>query len=57
MAGANWMLETEEKKKAFMKYSYDVKSLYALCTGALSQELKDEILFFVCLLHLFSHYM
>ena len=29
MAGANWMLETEEKKKAFMKYSYDVKSLYA----------------------------
>lgn len=47
MAGANWMLETEEKKKAFMKYSYDVKSLYALCTGALSQELKDEILFFI----------
>ena len=43
MAGANWMLETEEKKKAFMKYSYDVKSLYALCTGALSQKLKDEI--------------
>ena len=47
MAGANWMLETEEKKKEFMKYSYDVKSLYALCTGALSQELKDEILFFI----------
>lgn len=47
MAGANWMLETEEKKKAFMKYSYDVKSLYALCTGALSQKLKDEILFFI----------
>lgn len=47
MAGANWMLKTEEKKKAFMKYSYDVKSLYALCTGALSQELKDEILFFI----------
>lgn len=47
MAGANWMLETEEKKKAFMKYSYDVKSLYALCTGALSQELKDERLFFI----------
>lgn len=47
MAGANWMLETEEKKKAFMKYSYDVKSLYVLCTGALLQELKDEILFFI----------
>ena len=47
MAGANLMLKTEEIKKAFMKYSYDVKSLYALCTGALSQELKDEILFFI----------
>ena len=47
MAGANWMLETEEKKNAFMKYSYDVKSLYSLCTGVLSQELKDEILFFI----------
>ena len=47
MAGANWILETEEKKNAFMKYSYDVKSLYSLCTGVLSQELKDEILFFI----------
>ncbi len=47
MAGANWILETEEKKKAFMRYSYDVKSLYSLCTGVLSQQLKDEILFFI----------
>lgn len=47
MAGANWMLKTEETKNAFMKYSYDVKSLYALCAGKLSQELKDEILFFI----------
>ena len=47
MAGANWILETEDKKNAFMKYSYDVKSLYSLCTGVLSQELKDEILFFI----------
>lgn len=47
MAGADWMLKTEEKRKEFMKYSYDVKSLYALCTGTLSQELKDEILFFI----------
>jgi len=47
MAGANWMLKTEEIKKTFMRYSYDVKSLYALCTGALSQELKDEVLFFI----------
>ena len=47
MAGANWILETEDKKNAFMKYSYDVKSLYSLCTGVLSQELKDELLFFI----------
>ena len=47
MAGANWMLKTEETRAAFMRYSYDVKSLYALCTGLLSQELKDEILFFI----------
>ena len=47
MAGANWMLKTEEIKKAFMRYSYDVKSLYSLCTGELSQEIKDEILFFI----------
>lgn len=47
MAGADWMLKTEETKKAFMRYSYDIKSLYALCTGAISQDLKDEILFFV----------
>lgn len=46
-AGANWILETDEKNKRFMKYSYDVKSLYSLCTGALTQELKNEILFFI----------
>ena len=47
MAGANWMLKTEEIRKAFMRYSYDVKSLYSLCTGELTQEIKDEILFFI----------
>ena len=47
MAGANWILETETIKKSFMKYSYDVKSLYSLCTGTISQEMKDEILFFI----------
>ena len=47
MAGANWMLKTDEIRKAFMRYSYDVKSLYSLCTGELSKEIKDEILFFV----------
>lgn len=47
MAGADWVLKTEETKNAFMRYSYDIKSLYALCTGTISQELKDEILFFI----------
>ncbi len=47
MAGSNWILKTEETKKVFMKYSYDVKSLYSLCAGILSQEVKDEILFFI----------
>ena len=47
MAGADWMLKTDEIRKSFMKYSHDVKSLYALCTGAISQELKDEVLFFI----------
>lgn len=46
-AGANWILKTEDAQKRFMKYSYDVKSLYSLCAGELSQEIKDEILFFV----------
>ena len=47
MAGADWILKTDEKKKEFMQYSYDMKSLYALCTGMLSQEIKDEVLFFI----------
>lgn len=47
MAGSNWILKTEETKKLFMRYSYDVKSLYSLCVGILSQEIKDEILFFI----------
>jgi len=46
-AGSNWILKTEDTQKRFMKYSYDVKSLYSLCAGELSQEIKDEILFFV----------
>ena len=46
-AGANWILKTEDTQKRFMKYSYDVKSLYSLCVGELLQEIKDEILFFV----------
>lgn len=46
-AGANWILETEEKNKRFMKNAYDVKSLYSLCTGILSQDVKNEVLFFI----------
>ena len=47
MSGADYMMHTEEMKKAFLKYSYDVKSLYSLCTGALTKEIKDEILYFI----------
>ena len=47
MAGADWILRDEKIKKEFLKYSYDCKSLYSLCAGELSQEIKDEILFFV----------
>ena len=46
MAGANWVLKTDRIKKEFMKYSYDCKSLYALCAGELEQTVKDEVLFF-----------
>lgn len=46
MAGANWVLKTDKTKKEFMKYSYDCKSLYALCAGELEQNVKDEVLFF-----------
>ncbi len=47
MSGADWILKTDESRKTFMKYSYDVKSLYSLCAGVISQEMKDEILFFI----------
>ena len=46
MAAANWILKTEQIKKEFMKYSYDCKSLYALCAGELESKVKDEVLFF-----------
>ena len=43
--GANYILETEESKKRFLKYSYDIKGLYSVCTGELSKEYKDEVLY------------
>ena len=47
VAGAEWMMQTDEKKKRFLKNSSDVKSLYSLCANSLSKEIKDEILFFI----------
>jgi len=47
MAGADWVLKDEKTKKEFLKYSYDCKNLYSLCAGELTQEIKDEILFFI----------
>lgn len=43
--GANYILETEENKKRFMRYSYDVKGLYSVSAGDLEKKCKDEILY------------
>lgn len=45
--GTNFILETEESKKRFMRYSYDVKGLYSICTGKLDKNFKDEILYII----------
>ena len=45
--GANFILETEESKKRFMRYSYDIKGLYSICTGQLDRSLKEEILYII----------
>ena len=45
--GANFILETEESKKRFMRYSYDIKGLYSICTGQLDNYLKEEILYII----------
>jgi len=45
--GANFILETEESKKRFMRYSYDVKGLYSICTGKLDKIFKEEILYII----------
>ena len=45
--GANHILYTEIRKKQFMKYCYDVKNLYSLCTGILDEKQKEEILYFI----------
>lgn len=43
--GANYILETEENKKRFLRYSYDVKGLYSVCTGELNNAYKEEVLY------------
>lgn len=45
--GTNFILETEESKMRFMRYSYDVKGLYSICTGKLDKNFKDEILYII----------
>lgn len=43
--GANYILETEDNKKRFLRYSYDVKGLYSICTGELNNAYKEEVLY------------
>lgn len=43
--GANYILETEDSKKRFLRYSYDIKGLYSVCTGELNKAYKEEVLY------------
>ena len=43
--GANYILETEDSKKRFLRYSSDVKGLYSVCTGELDWNYKNEVLY------------
>lgn len=45
--GANLMLSSEDTRKRYMKHAQDVKNLYTLCNGVLSQEIKDKCLFII----------
>lgn len=45
--GANLMLSSEDNRKRYMKHAQDVKNLYTLCNGVLSQEIKDKCLFII----------
>ncbi len=45
--GANVMLATENSKKKFMDYSYDVKKLYTLCSGVIEDDVKEKCFFIV----------
>ncbi|HHX69735.1 MAG TPA: DUF3387 domain-containing protein [Gallicola sp.] len=43
--GANYILRTEDIKKRYLRLSSDVKGLYSVCTGNLTSEYKDEVLY------------
>lgn len=43
--GANYILRTEEIKKRYLRHSSDVKGLYSVCTGNLTSEYKEEVLY------------
>lgn len=45
--GANLMLATEDTKRRYMKHSQDVKNLYTLCNGVVSNIIKDKCLFII----------
>lgn len=45
--GANFILAREERKKRFLRYSYDIKRLYSVCTGNVEEQYKDEILYVI----------
>ena len=44
---ANNVLESEDKKKRFMKHSLDVKNLYTMCNGVIDKETKEKSLFII----------
>lgn len=43
--GANHILYSEDSKKRFMRYAYDIKGLYSICTGGLDESYKEEVLY------------
>ena len=45
--GANFILETEERRKLFQKCSSDVKNLYSITSGLLDEESKAEVLYII----------
>ena len=45
--GANLMLMTEDTKRRYMKHSQDVKNLYTLCNGVISEIVKEKCLFII----------